>query len=96
VLEADLTILFTDTCEPFAAPGGPFAAVNEVVNRCAVPPEAVDVTGVEAAWLDKILDTAAYATEVEPASVLVCTVPAELSTGALEAGVCSEAATVAS
>lgn len=60
-LEFVVTVVFLAACAVFAAAGGPFAAVNDVVNCCAVLVPVVGTGTAEAACVDEILVPATMA-----------------------------------
>ena len=54
-LEFEVTVVFLAACAVFWVAGGPFAAVNDVVNCLAMPVPTVGAVTAEAACVDEIL-----------------------------------------
>lgn len=54
-LEFEATELFEATCDEIAEAGGPFAAVRDAINCCAIVSEAPGAEAAEVVWSDEIL-----------------------------------------
>jgi hypothetical protein len=54
-LEFEATELFEATCDEIAEAGGPFAAVRDAVNCCAVVSKAPGAGAAGAVWSDETL-----------------------------------------